>query len=735
MYITNQSAIVRYNFNNELPLLPKARLMNLTRFISVAITCSALFFNTNLHASATLPEINFTKKQQHAVIEILSKLRDKHYNDQPFNDDTSREFFHSYIKSLDPAKSFFTQEDIKQFSKYETRLDNMLWDGNLTAGQEIYHLFREKATQRLSKVLATIKDEKTTFNFSAKETLVIDRDELDYVKSSKALDERWRKRIKNSVLNLKMAGKTIPEAKETLARRYKNQLDQIRQQDSEDAFAVFVNSLTELYDPHTSYLSPRTMENFKISMSLSLEGIGAVLKREDEFTKVVRLVPAGPADRQGDLKPADIITAVGQGQHGPMVDVVGWRLDEVVKLIRGPKDSLVRLEVKHSKDTETEIVPIKRGTVKLEEQSAQKTILEVPSNTPELPYRVGVISIPAFYMDFDAYRNGDPNFRSTTRDVYKILKELESENIDGVIIDLRNNGGGSLKEATTLTDLFIDQGPVVQIRHSDETISRRSRSYREATYRGPLMVLINRLSASASEIFAGAIQDYGRGLIVGSQSFGKGTVQAVTPLNQGSLKLTESKFYRVSGDSTQHQGVIPDIELPSFISNEDVGESSYETALPWDSIQPAPHRSYFTMTDFVAPLTVKHIQRTQTNPDLIYLLKQIEITQKTRDRKEVSLNEKIRKSNKDAIDIELLVTENARRQAKKMPLLKSLDELKDENEDKEESESLADNEKNTDDDIILNESGRILIDFISLLEKKDPHRVASFVPCFFCDNN
>ncbi len=708
--------------------------MNLTRIISLSTACFFLFFQSNLLASSTLPEINFTKKQQHAVIEILSKLRDKHYNDQPFNNDKSRELFFNYIKSLDPAKSFFTQEDIKTFSKYETQLDDMLWNGNLTAGQEIYHLFREKASDRLTQVLATIKDDKTTFNFNKKETLVVDRDDLDYVKSAKELDERWRKRIKNSVLNLKMAGKTIEEARETLARRYKNQLNQIRQHDSEDAFAVFVNSLTELYDPHTSYLSPRTLENFKISMSLSLEGIGAVLKREDEFTQVVRLVPAGPADRQGDLKPADIITAVGQGKHGPMVDVVGWRLDEVVKLIRGPKDSLVRLEVKHGEDSEAVQVPIKRGTVKLEEQSAQKSILDVPSHTPELPYRVGVISIPAFYMDFDAYRNGDPNFRSTTRDVYKILKELESEKVDGVIIDLRNNGGGSLKEATTLTDLFIDQGPVVQIRHSDETISRRSRSYREATYRGPMMVLINRLSASASEIFAGAIQDYGRGLIVGSQSFGKGTVQAVTPLNEGSLKLTESKFYRVSGDSTQHQGVIPDIELPSFIDNEDVGESSYDTALPWDSIQPAPHRSYFTMTNFVAPLTVQHIQRTQTNPDLIYLLKQIEITKKTRDRNEVSLNEKIRKSVKDSIDIELLVTENARREAKKLPLLKSLDELK-EQQDKEDEEELADNDKNNEDDIILNESGRILIDFISLLEKKDPHRVASFVPCFFCEKN
>lgn len=704
------------------------------RFIATTVFCVSSLTSFSLSASTQVNEIVFTKNQERTVVEILSKLRDSHYRDQSFDDEMSHEFLYSYLKALDPAKSFFTQSDIDKFKQYETKLDDMLWEGNLTVGQEIFHIFRKKATTRLSHVLKQIEDDSLTFDFAKKESLIIDRDKLDYVKSKKELDERWRKRLKNSVLSLKMAGKTIDEARKTLSKRYKNQLDQIRQQDKEDAFGMFINSLTELYDPHSSYLSPRILENFNISMSLSLEGIGAVLKRQDEFTKVVRLVPAGPADKQGDLKPSDFITAVGQGEKGPMVDVVGWRLDEVVKLIRGPKNSIVRLEIKHGEDQSPDIISIKRDKVKLEEQSAQKSIIEVPGDTKDQTHKLGVISIPAFYMDFEAYRKRDPNFKSTTRDVIRLLKELETENVEGIIIDLRNNGGGSLQEATTLTDLFIDQGPVVQIRHSNQTISRRSRSYREAAYRGPLMVLINRLSASASEIFAGAIQDYGRGLIVGSQSFGKGTVQALTPLNEGRLKLTESKFYRVSGDSTQHQGVIPDIELPSFFDTSEVGESSYETALPWDSIEPAPHRSYFSMTDFIAPLTVKHMQRTTVDPDLIYLQQSLEASRRNRDQESVSLNEQNRKAEKKSREIELVTIENIRRKTKGEELVKSIDEL---TEDTDEDELAAvETEENNDikDDILLQESGRILIDFIHLLEKKQPEKVASFMPCMFCEN-
>src|SRR5690606_35021676 len=401
-----------------------------------------------------------------------------------------------------------------------------------------------------------------------------------------------------------------------------NQLRRMLKQENEDAFSMVINSLTTLYDPHTNYLSPRTAENFNINMSLSLEGIGAVLQSEDEYTKVMRLVPAGPADKQGELKPTDRIVAIGQGTDGEMVDVVGWRLDEVVEKIRGKKDTIVRLEVLPANSSASKVISIKRDKVKLEEQAAKKHVFDV-SNGDEV-YRVGIINIPTFYMDFEAYRKRDPNYKSTTRDVYQLLGELEAEKVDGIIIDLRSNGGGSLQEAATLTDLFVDPGPVVQIKQANATVSRSYRSFSPAVYRGPLVVLIDRLSASASEIFAGAIQDYGRSIVIGDQSFGKGSVQSIVPLSLGELKITESKFYRISGDSTQHRGVVPDIQLPSLIDKDKVGESSDDNrnALPWDRIHAAPHETYFDIPNLLPWINERHQARIKTDPDFVFLNEQ-----------------------------------------------------------------------------------------------------------------
>jgi carboxyl-terminal processing protease len=372
-------------------------------------------------------------------------------------------------------------------------------------------------------------------------------------------------------------------------------------------------------------------------MSLSLEGIGAVLQIEDGYTKVVRIVTAGPADKQGQLNASDKISGVAQGEDGEMVNVIGWRLDEVVELIRGPKDSIVRLEVISSSGTESaeKIIQIKREKVKLEDQAAQKAIINIEENGQL--FKVGVINIPTFYLDFEAYRNRDKNYRSTTKDVHRLLSELEAENVDGIIVDLRNNGGGSLYEATAVTDLFIDKGPVVQI-GKDGGKKQSDFSQNNAKYRGPLVVLINRLSASASEIFAGAIQDYNRGLIVGSQSFGKGTVQTLKPLkSQGELKITESKFYRVSGESTQHRGVIPDISMPELIDTKEVGESSYDTALSWSKTQPVRHGTYFSLENILTLLNNKHRERIQHNPDFIYLNEQKALLKHINTRKVVSL--------------------------------------------------------------------------------------------------
>ena len=399
-------------------------------------------------------------------------------------------------------------------------------------------------------------------------------------------------------------------------------------------------------------------------MSLSLEGIGAELTIEDEYTKVVRIIPGGPADLQGILKAGDKIIGVGQDDE-EIVDVVGWRLDDVVDLIRGAKDSTVRLDVipgsGESADT-TITIAIVRDKVKLEDKSAQSKILEIEQEGQK--FKLGVIEIPAFYLDFEAYRARDPNFKSTTRDVARLLNELTDQQVDGIVLDLRNNGGGSLLEATGLTDLFIDRGPVVQIKDSDSRIYRNQRATIPAQYKGPLLVMINRLSASASEIFAGAMQDYGRALIVGSQSYGKGTVQDVTGLSSGQLKLTVSKFYRVSGDSTQHRGVLPDIQFPSAYDPEEVGESHQDNALPWDQIRAIPHAISTDLQRYIEPLTTAHKKRSAADPDYRKLVESLALSKRWSEDDVLSLNIEKRRERSAKWDAELFALENNRRSKK-----------------------------------------------------------------------
>ena len=663
--------------------------------------------------------------------EILKILDERHFLTLPLDDALSSKLLDNYIDRLDPNKAFFYQADISEFNQYRKILDDQLKNGDDSAGFIIYDRFRQRIEDRLQKVIALLQDDQTIFDFTKDESLNTDTANNTWLESIDDGDGYWRKRIKSFLLSQKLSGDSPDKSRQQLEKRYINQLARVQKNSDDEVYEIYINSLTELYDPHTNYLAPRTSENFNINMSLSLEGIGAVLQTEDEHTKVVRVVTGGPAQKQGELKASDKITAVAQGDDGELIDVIGWRLDEVVQLIRGPKDSVVRLQISPAADTPqkgTKYIRIKRDKVKLEDQAAQKAVFTVDRDGS--PYKVGVINIPAFYLDFEAYRNRDPNFKSTTRDVLKLLIELEKEEVDGVVIDLRNNGGGSLQEATTLTDLFIDKGPVVQIGRGDDDNSTTESRF-NAHYRGPLVVMINRLSASASEIFAGAIQDYKRGLIVGSQSFGKGTVQSLTPLKaRGDLKITESKFYRVSGDSTQHRGVIPDISFPELLDTETIGESSYDTALVWSKTKAVPYSQYLPIASTVSTLTLRHEMRIDNDPDFLYLTEQKKLLDNFTDKKIISLNESVRLKEKISFEQATLILENNRRSNKNLPLFSTYEAFSDDNELKntERAAKAGTTVIDINDDAMLKEAGYILKDFSELLSISRKDKVARIQP-------
>ena len=640
------------------------------------------------------------ESQQTALFrEILDRLATRHYHGQKINDDLSRRYLDTYIDMLDPLKSYFLQSDIDEFTQWQTRLDDLARRGDVSPGFIMFNRLRSHSINQLQENIELLESD-YKFDFNLDETIVLDGEERQWLQSAEQRSDYWRKRIKDSLIRLLLNDKEPEKARELLVKRFTNQKKQMEQRDSQDVFQLYVNALASLYDPHTSYYSPRTTENFQINMSLSLEGIGAELTTEDEYTKVARVIPGGPADLQGMLKAEDKIISVGQ-EDEELVDVIGWRLDDVVQLIRGAKDSTVRLEVidgaSDSADS-TEIIAIVRDKVKLEEKSAQSKVIDIEQDGSTL--RLGVIDIPAFYMDFEAYRKRDPEYKSTTRDVYKLLMELREENVDGIILDLRNNGGGSLHEATMLTDLFIGSGPVVQIRNAYQQVSRDQRATMRAVYNGPLLVMINRLSASASEIFAGAMQDYGRAIIVGSQSFGKGTVQDINGLSSGQLKLTVSKFYRVSGDSTQHRGVLPDIEFPSIYDVEEVGESHKDNALPWDSIHAVPYKRYGGIEQFIPELQIAHHKRINSDPDFIHMVNQLELSDSWDAEKTISLNIEKRRQRSAEWDDRQLELENRRRAAKGLELYANREAWKaankEDNEDAEEGAKKSDDKASED---------------------------------------
>ncbi len=645
-------------------------------------------------------------RAERIISAILEKL---HYRKMSFSDSLSSEIFDRYLKLLDYNRMYFYDQDIAQFEKYRIVLDDNMKLGLLNPPYEIFSVFKERVREREAWVQNQLK---TPFDYTRDESYFFKREKKPWPRSSKVMDELWRKMLKNQALNFKLSGKDEKGITQTLSDRFKNQLKRIEQYNREDVFRLFVNAITTSIDPHTAYFSPMDSDNFKISISLSFEGIGARLQTENDYTLVHDIIPGGPAFKSKKLNKGDKIIGVGQGKQGKLQDVIGWRLDEVVKLIRGPKGTTVRLQIIPGLDGPEalpKVINIVRGKVKLEEQAAKKKLITFDHKGRDM--KIGVITIPTFYLDFEAYRRGDSNYKSTNRDVRNLIAKLKKQQVDGIIIDLRNNGGGSLEEAIQLTGLFIPEGPVVQVRKSNGIISIHEDDDPSVVYDGPLAVLVNRYSASASEIFAAALQDYHRGLIVGEQTFGKGTVQNLVDLNSylrfgdhryGQLKLTIAKFYRITGKSTQQKGVFPDIELPSPVNHENFGEDAEPSALPWDKIDPALYQSYQKVPlEMISHLQQKHDKRILLDEAFKLYLLEIDQLKKNEEKSQVSLLESKRKAERKALEKlresqkELLNNKNG------TPSSSTQDEN---NPDEKENEP----------DILLDETSKILADMIAM---------------------
>jgi carboxyl-terminal processing protease len=599
-------------------------------------------------------QIKPAAQQGQAALWASRVLPRYHYKATPLDDAMSEKIFDRYLKSLDGEKLFLTQADIDQFAPYRTKLDDAIVSENLTVPFAMYNLYQQRFNERMAYARELLKSK---FDFTQDESYQFDREKAEWPKTDAEVKDLWRKRVKNDWLRLKLAGKDDKSIRETLDKRYDNYVIRSKKLNNEDVFQIFMNAYAMSIEPHTNYLGPRASENFDIAMRLSLEGIGAVLQPRDEYTVIREIVPGSPAGLSNKLKVGDRIIGVGQGESGPFTDVLGWRIDDVVGQIRGAKDSTVRLQVLPADagpDGKPFVLPLIRKKISMEEQSAKKTILEVKDGA--VKRRIGVISLPTFYQDFEARRKGDKDFKSATRDVGRLLKELKADKVDNVLIDLRNNGGGSLNEAVELTGLFIDRGPVVQQRNAEGRVEVESDNVPGLVWDGPVGVLINRASASASEIFAAAIQDYGRGLIIGEPSFGKGTVQTLVNLDRfgqsdkarfGELKMTIAQFFRINGGTTQLRGVTPDIKLPQVSDADSFGESSYDNALPYTQIKPAVYIPAGELKEIVPVLDKKHEARVSKDKDFQYLLEDIAIVKKQRKENSVSLNETSRRKERD----------------------------------------------------------------------------------------
>lgn len=646
-------------------------------------------------------------------------LSNYHYRKTKLNDSLSSAIFDKYIDGIDHGRLYYLASDMAEFEKYRYSFDDFLQKRELDVPFNMYNLFRKRYQERSEYIQTLLKTPKP-FDYTVDESLNTDREKVAWAKSNEELNDTWRKYLKSEALDLKLAGKADSSVVKTMSDRYKNRdrgLSRIR---TEQVFQMFMNAYAESLDPHTSYMAPTSADRFKQEMSQSVEGIGALLREEDNYIKIVEVIPGGPAFKGKQLKKEDKIIGVAQGDDGKFVDLVGWFVDDAVKLIKGPKGTVVRLQILSAdalSSTPPKEIRLVREKIKLEDSRAKKEIVSV--NNGGKDYKIGVIDVPLFYRDFEGAQQKEKEFSSTTRDVQKIITELQTENVDGIVIDLRNNGGGSLTEAVSLTGLFINRGPVVQVKEGQGEVEVQSDNDPTVAYNGPMAVMVNRFSASASEIFAAAIQDYKRGIIVGEQTYGKGTVQTLIDLNQwvpketdqlGQVKLTVAKFYRINGSSTQLKGVMPDLEMPTAFKVNEYGEGSQPSALPWDQIASSKYEATNDINEkIVSQLRDKHNHRLKSDEELKALAKTMDEFKKARENKVVSLLESKRKVERDEAE-------------KKRAAMKQLgEESDDEDEDSADAKpktAEAPKEVKKKKDIYITETGRMLADLIVI--SKEP---------------
>ncbi len=675
----------------------------------VALAALALAGSVQAPASPSLlppGAIAPTDAQRATARKIGRILEEAHYSHAPIDRKMSEIVFQRYLEFLDPQRSYLLASDINEFSAYRDQFDEMIRTGNVDPAYLMFARFQQRNRERMQYALAQLKTEP---DWTLAESYEFDRTHAPWSADQAQIDDLWRRRVKNDALSLLLTGKQWPEAADILRKRYERVLKRIDQVTNEDVFENLMNAYARAFDPHSSYFSPRSSEEYRIQMSLNYDGIGASLQVVDDYVTIMNVIEGGPAAAAGTLKTNDRITAVGQGHEGVLTDVIGWRLDDVVQLIRGKAGTSVRLQILPggaAPGSPEKVLEFVRNKITLEAQAAHKEVKTVARNGRT--YRIGVITVPGFYQDIAAQNAGDENYRSTTRDVAKLLRELKSENIDGLVLDLRGDGGGYLPEATALTGLFINHGPVVQLRDTSGRLEVLDDPESAPAYDGPLAVLVDRMSASASEIFAGAIQDYHRGLIIGQTTFGKGTVQNLVPLDRwsrepvnGQLTVTIGKFYRVTGESTQHRGVEPDIPLASVLDTKEVGESALESSLPWDRIAGVPFKTSTVATTepSVALLASAEDARAQRDPDYRWLVSDIAAIDTLREQHSVSLNLKVRREERAREDKERLERENNRRVAKNLPPLKTVAEL--------------DKAKDGQPDVMLDQAAQIMTDVVA----------------------
>ncbi len=676
---------------------------------------------------ATDQQVEAHSSELKVIDELLEQF---HYKDYQLDNNFSHKILASYLKELDPGRLYFTQQDINEFNKHRDLFDDDIRNENLKPALTIFRTYQQRVKERSDFAAKRVVQ---PFDFELKESYVLDRSKSPWAANTKALDSVWRKRIKNDLINQQL-GEKSDESIETLKKRYQNLTKRSTQVKSNEIFQIIANAYAGALEPHTSYFSPRASEEFNIQMRLSLDGIGAVLRTDKEHTKIVSIVPGGPADMTGKLKSGDRIIAIAQGKNGKMVDVIGWRLSDVVNKIRGEKGSTVVLSVLPNQTGlggKPVNIAIVRDKIKLEHQAAKKRVLDVKTALGQS--KIGVIDLPSFYIDFEARGRGDKNYRSTTRDVKRLLNELKSEKVDGVVIDLRGNGGGSLSEVISLTGLFIDKGPVVQVNDVSGQTSIHKDNIRGVVYSGPLAVMVDRGSASASEIFAGAIKDYKRGLIIGETTFGKGTVQTILPLNAytrkrtdkplGQVKITTAQFFRINGESTQFHGVKPDIFWPLPKADEDFGERSLDNALPWKKIDQARYsyapnaldHAMVTREDAISKERILH------TPKFLATIRKMELLTDAGNEKSISLNLLARKLKRKKFNAELLKIENELQAANNLPVFKTIKALHKYQE--ERNDDIFSKEKRPA-DVFLQETANILNDLRFLSAGAVPKSIA-----------